>query len=276
VRALLLLLVITALLSAQLALADVTVTVTAGYPSDLPSSFEHSSGCEVIRGSESVIFECPSANLLSGIVVAVNSTEYSGLYVSYSETTHNITIVFYKSERYSVEVYVQGGKEYFGRRVGDIQLELWEYDPANYTIYVRVVYSSSYTASGSSPVYIYRVRLLALPYVTLPPPPGEDFTLPAWYDIPGWIALLIKVLATVAKPLASGLYLFALMIYYFANFIQYVAFFIPLHIVFSFIHSVESGLRTIKFYMDVGRKMVDLFVKVAHVLVSAISAILPF
>jgi hypothetical protein len=259
-----------------------TVEFTPGYPSDIPSTVEYPSGCGVVFGSESVIFECPAGLIHSGIVVTVNSTAYNALYVSYSENTGNITIVFYTwrggNFDYYVEVYVPGNRRYAGRLAGDIQLELWEYDPvSNYTVYRRVTYTSQYKMYREWYIRVYRVRLLALPYVSLPPPPpGEEIRLPEWYDIPGWIALLIRVLITVARGLSSGLHVVALMIYYFVSVLPYIIAFIPVHIIFAFIHSPENGLKTIRFYLDIGRKIVDMFMKIVHVIISAVSAIIPF
>jgi len=255
----LLLLVFFTLLSYPLAHSN-TVEFTPGYPSDIPDTIEYPAGCSLTTGESSVIVVCPVTLITSGIIVTVNSTEYNALYVSFSENTNNVTIVFYtwrgNAFDYYVEVYVSGNRRYLGKLVGDIQLELWEYDPvANYTIYRRVTYTSQFKMYREWYVKVYRVRLLALPYVSLPPPPpSEEFRLPEWYDIPAWISLFIRVLLTIARGLASGLYVVALMIYYFVTALPYILAFIPVHIIFAFIHSPESGFKTIRFYMDTRQK----------------------
>jgi hypothetical protein len=118
--------------------------------------------------------------------------------------------------------------------------------------------------------------------VTEPPPeipipsPDEDWSPPEWWDILGWIQYLLRMLGIFVRGLAFGLYTIALMIAHLLKLTPYLALLIPLHIITSFVYSPIEGVKAIKFYLELGRKLFDLFIKVVKAIAEFIQSVVPF
>jgi hypothetical protein len=107
------------------------------------------------------------------------------------------------------------------------------------------------------------------------PSPEENWNPPEWWDILGWIEYLLRLLGVFVKGLGTGIYIVALMILQLLTLTPYLTLIIPLHIISAFIYSPMEGIKTIRFYLELGRKLYDLFIKVVQAIAQFVQAIKP-
>lgn len=123
--------------------------------------------------------------------------------------------------------------------------------------------------TGNTKILYFSIKPV---YVPLTP---TETQLPPWYDIGGWIKYLGYLVSVIGQ--ASGI---ALMILAYAiDFIKilpYLLLIVPLHIIASFIHSPVSGVKTINFYISLGRRILDILIKIIHAIIDIIGHAIPF
>lgn len=180
-----------------------------------------------------------------------------------------------------IEIVLPPGRDYGGRRVSGWTL--------NYVVYEyiadrdRFVYgrSKSLTLKEDYPPSGWVVQLSQNQYpvfVQLYPSlesPSPQSQKPVWDRVKEWWDRFNELLNSVVQGLQAGLSIFTNALLFLLNILQYLPLIIPVHIIGAFIDSPERGLSAINFYISLGRKLIDLVIKVVHVLVSLFDAITP-
>jgi hypothetical protein len=108
-----------------------------------------------------------------------------------------------------------------------------------------------------------------------PSQPSEPPPVPSWNDFWGWINFLMYLLSEVAKAIPTAISVFINAVAYLVQIAPFLLVIIPLHILFSFIEDPAKGIEAINFYISLGRKLIDLLIKIVQTIVSIIDAIIP-
>jgi len=98
---------------------------------------------------------------------------------------------------------------------------------------------------------------------------------PAWNDISGWVSYLSYLAGTFGSWASTAMQILTTAVGYLLNIVPYLGFFIPLHIIGGFIQGIDKGVAVINFYIGLGRRIFDLFVKVVQAIIEAIDNVLP-
>ena len=180
-----------------------------------------------------------------------------------------------------IEVALPPERDYGGRRVSGWTLNyvVYEYLPGQ----DRFVYgrSKSLTLKEDYPSNGWVVTLSQNQYpvfVQLYPSleSSPQSKKPIWDRAKEWWDRFNELLNSVVQGLQAGLSVFVSALSFLLSILQYLPLIIPLHIIGAFIDSPEAGISAISFYISLGRKLIDLVIKVVHVLVSLFDAITPF
>jgi hypothetical protein len=105
--------------------------------------------------------------------------------------------------------------------------------------------------------------------------PSEPPPIPSWSDFWGWVNFFIYLLSEVAKAIPTAISVFVNAVAYLIQISPFLLVIIPLHIIFSFIEDPAKGVQAINFYIGLGRKLIDLLIKIVQAIVSIIEAIIP-
>jgi hypothetical protein len=268
-------------------------SVVDGYP-QLPSEVIVNPSCTVYIGTSSIIIVCPESVVLepNGLEVTINTTDYNILAMWRSDTTREIIIVFYyETSTQPLERVVRIDLP-FPEKYNGTTVYGWKYDvglyfpPENKTYYYNLsaIAKAGYRFTGTGlsthpdmrPFYLHLFPVTEAPPIKIPiPSPEEKWNPPEWWDILGWIEYLLKLLGIFVQGLGVGIYTVALMISQLIALTPYLVIIIPLHIVASFVHSPIDGLKAIRFYLELGRKLYDLFIKVVQAIAQFIQAVKP-
>ena len=271
-----------------------TATAVDGYP-QLPENVVVNQSCKVYIGNASIIIVCPESVLFEsgGLEVTINTTDYNTLAIWRSDTTHEILLVFYYEYTTDPLKRIVLVDLPFPEVYNGVSVYGWEYDvgayypPENKTYYyfnLRAVakIGEKWRGTGLSsspelrPFYLRLRPVTEAPQVTVTVPSiTETWNPPEWYDIPGWIEYLIRLLGIFVQGLGVGIYTVALMIAQLISLTPYLVLIIPLHIIASFVNDPASGLKTINFYIGLGRRLYDLFIKVVQAIAQFIQAVKP-
>jgi hypothetical protein len=265
--------------------------VEEGYP-QLPENIIVNPVCSVYAYNESILIICPESVLISGLEITLNTTAFNILHIYIANVTpREIVILFY---------YEPLEDEFQFRRVVDLDLPYpdtyagvtvygWNFTAGIYhpwenkTYYfTRVFIAKPNTWSrgcalrihAESRVFYFRLSPV-LERAEEMPSLEEDWSPPEWWDILGWIRYLLRMLGIFARGLGIGIYTIALMISRLLSLTPYLAFIIPLHIISAFVYSPVEGIKAVKFYLELGRKLFDLFIKVVKALAEFVQAVIP-
>ena len=120
-----------------------------------------------------------------------------------------------------------------------------------------------------------RPSIIQLKPITSQSPPVYAPKPPEWYDIQGWIAYLGYLVGILGQYVGAGLQVFLTVMGYFVQALPFILAIIPVHIIVSFIESPDKGVDTIHLYTSIGKKIVELFMKVVHAIIELIGAVKP-
>jgi hypothetical protein len=283
-RVLLLLLVVFFTLTPLITHAD---RVEEGYP-QLPSEVIVNPECSVYALNASIYIFCPQSILLGVLELTINTTEFNTLHLFIYNTTHFLILFYYDPYapqfHRAVAIDLPFPEEYLGTMVYGWNYTVGIYHPLdNKTYYITrdAIAKPGYRFTGtglrvhpeSRVFYLRLTPVLERPEET--PKIDEDWSPPEWWDILGWIRYLLRMLGIFVKGLGIGIYTVALMISRLLSLTPYLAFIIPLHIISAFVYSPVEGIKAVKFYLELGRKLFDLFIKVVKALAEFVQAVLP-
>jgi hypothetical protein len=169
-------------------------------------------------------------------------------------------------------------RDYAGRTVVGWNLTVfyWINDTVHEAWYVLRADTWSQTGWewGFGDLLVIGVRLKPITQ-DAPNQPVEPPPIPSWSDFWGWINFLIYLLGEVAKAIPTAISVFINAVAYLVQIAPFLLVIIPLHILFSFIEDPTKGIQTINFYISLGRKLIDLLIKIVQTIVSIIDAIIP-
>lgn len=98
---------------------------------------------------------------------------------------------------------------------------------------------------------------------------------PAWNDVIGWFNYLSYLAGKFGEWTGTALQILVTAMSYLISILPYLTFVIPLHIIGGFIQGVDRGIAVINFYIGLGRRIIDLFIKVIQAILEVINNILP-
>ena len=258
-----------------------------GYP-QLPDRVIVNPSCEVYTGANLTLIICPESVLLTLLEITINTTAYNGLLVMRGD--NKIIVEFYYQENLDPEVATYIGlpfpSEYNGTMVYGWEWDIAYYFPPENKVYYnyneRAIAKPGYHFDGTGMVrhpdmrpFYFKIKAITDRPIVEVPSPSENWSPPPWWDILGWISYLLRLLGIFVQGLGTAIYTVALMISQLIALTPYLLFIIPLHIVASFIHSPIDGIKTIKLYLELGRKLYDLFIKVVQAIAQFIQAVKP-
>jgi hypothetical protein len=278
----LLAIILALLVSLQITYTDeCEFTVTQGYPA-LPPIVQYPPECNITIGNSSITLYCPHNTVFSdhGLYIFVNSTQYNAVLV-YALSDYIFLAIYDNPEvEKPLATHITCYELNCDISKYKMILEYWVYiTNLNESHYYKCIYDPIWYIYGTNDTFTYNVkfygfRLRFAPVEEFisptPPPSPEEWTIPAWDDLGGWISFILRILSMLVSVLASTMYIIALMIYYFLQFSPYLMLIIPLHILFSFIHDPADGINAIKFYVELARKFYDMFIRLVHIIVDAI------
>lgn len=245
--------------------------------------------CRLVREKDSqVVVECRLDVLYtrSGLYVSLspdfgfNSVRFELTHSIYYNDAAILVTLFRDDNNPRIEVVLPTGRDYGGKYVTAWNLNIGLYEYVNGTwVYgdSKSLTLSDYPPGGwvitlSPNQYITLVELWASTGI----PPQQQQQKPSWGPANDWFRLLNDVLNAVGQGFQAGVSIFVSSLSFLLSILQYLPIIIPLHIVTAFIDSPERGVSAINFYVSLGRKLIDLVVKIAHAIVSLLDAITPF
>jgi len=98
---------------------------------------------------------------------------------------------------------------------------------------------------------------------------------PAWNDVSGWFNYLAYLGGKFAEWVGVALQIIVSAMSYLLSILPYLVFVIPLHIIGGFLQGIDKGIGTINFYIGLGRRIFDLFMKVVQAILELLDNILP-
>lgn len=267
-----------------------TIVVKADYP-DLPSEIIKPQECSLYvsnDASRGVLVACHESLVISGIYIVLNTTDYNVLWV-YRASGYILFNFYYDpsvSQTSATKIDLPIYELYSNTMVYGFYINLSYYYPednATYTYNLTYTYNTrleGYTHIRPPNMRPFEIEIKAITYklytpIVNIPSPEENWSPPEWWDIIGWIEYLLRLLGIFVQGLGVGIYTVALMIAQLIALTPYLVLLIPLHVITSFLHSPISGLKTIRFYLELGRKLYDLFIKVVQAIAQFIQAIKP-
>lgn len=246
--------------------------------------------CRLVReGSDQIVIECSPGVLYTsdGLYLGVlperggfNSVRFELAY-SFNYNGVAILVTVFRSDTPRVEVVLPPNREYAGKYVVGWTLNLvaHEYD----AVHDKFVYGDARSISlgGDYPQTGWVVMLSQnqyIVYVQLYPvtgtPPQQQKQ--SWGPANDWFKTFNDLLSAAGQGLSAGVSIFISAMSFLLNILQYLPLIIPLHIIAAFIDSPERGVSAINFYVSLGRKLIDLVVKIVHAIISLLDAVTPF
>jgi hypothetical protein len=98
---------------------------------------------------------------------------------------------------------------------------------------------------------------------------------PAWNDISGWFNYLTYLAGRFAEWVGVALRILVTAVSYLLSIVPYLGFIVGLHIIGGFVQGIDKGVAVINFYISLGRRLFDLFIKVVQAILEIIDNILP-
>jgi hypothetical protein len=195
-----------------------------------------------------------------------------------------ILISFYHKDNGEFIVKLPPLRTYAGQTVMGWNLTIFYYYYYNDTWYIQETDKVLMTDSWSQTGWYWTHGDMIPASIRLKPITAENLNgsgvspsnPPAWNDFLGWINYLIYLLIQVGTGMGVALSVFVSAVGFLLQIAPYVLMIIPLHVLTSFMESPEKGISAINFYISVGRKIIDLMIKIIHAIVSIIDAIIPF
>lgn len=246
--------------------------------------------CRLVRESSSeVVIECSksvlytSDGLYLGLLPERDGPNSVRLELAYSFNYNDeaILLTIFRSDNPRIEVALPL-RDYGGRYVVGWTLNVvaHEYDAAQ----DRFVYGDtrSITLEGDYPQTGWVVMLSQNQYVTyvqLYPKTGtppQQQQKPSWGPANDWFKTFNDLLNAIGQGLSAGVSIFTSALSFLLSILQYLPLIIPLHIISAFIDSPTKGVEVINFYLSMGRKLIDLVVKIVHAIISLLDAVTPF
>jgi hypothetical protein len=126
---------------------------------------------------------------------------------------------------------------------------------------------------GFGDMYVIAIRLRPITQDSASPPEVPE--VPNWSDFWGWVNFFIYLLGEVAKAIPTAISIFVHAVAYLVQISPFLLVIIPLHILFAFIEDPTKGVQAINFYIGLGRRLIDLLIKIVQAIVSIIDAIIP-
>jgi hypothetical protein len=178
----------------------------------------------------------------------------------------------------SVEVNLPLGYDYGGLNIIGWNLTVvWYYSNGSLEIKNHILNTTScpnlhcWTFRDNARPYIVQLK----PILTNNPAEIPQPQPPAWSDVSGWFNYLSYLAGKFAEWVGVALQIILTALSYLLSILPYLAFIIPLHIIGGFVQGIDKGIGVINFYIGLGRKIFDLFIKVVHAILELIDNILP-
>ena len=245
--------------------------------------------CRLVRESSSeVVIECSKSVLYTsdGLYIQLlperdgpNSVRLELAY-SFNYNDEAILLTVFRSDNPRIEVALSPNRDYAGKYVIGWTLNLVVYEYVNGDFVFgdakSIELKGDYPSSGwvirlSQNQYVVNLQL----YPITGSPPQEP-QRPSWAPANDWFKTFNDLLNAVGQGLQAGVSIFISALSFLLNILQYLPLIIPLHIIAAFIDSPERGVSAINFYVSLGRRLIDLVVKIVHAIISLLDAVTPF
>lgn len=247
--------------------------------------------CRLVKDSSAeVVVECSPHVLYSrdGLFIGIkpddayvrglNSLRFELVYsLNYNDV--GILVTLFRGDSPRIEIVLPTNRDYAGKYVVGWSLSVVLFEYFNN----KFVHGDAKTISltGDYPPSGWVVSLPHSQYfgfVQLYPQTGSPSQQQkqSWAPANDWFKTFNDLLNSVGQGLSAGVSIFITALSFLVNILQYLPIIIPLHIVAAFIDSPERGVSAINFYISLGRKLIDLVVKLIHAIVSLIDAVTPF
>jgi hypothetical protein len=105
--------------------------------------------------------------------------------------------------------------------------------------------------------------------------PIEAPSPPSPTDWLGWFNFLVYLLTQIARAIPPALSVLAVSITYLVQIAPFLAMIIPLHILASFVYDPVVGVKTLSFYIELAKKIIDLLLRALHALIDLIGHLIP-
>jgi hypothetical protein len=237
--------------------------------------------CTLYERTGGILLECSEEILLTQDGLTIQFASYNDSYNYFrvirgiNPTTGNSVILVdaynYEGEAITV-IDLPVNRIYAGVYVTGWNVNIIYYNPNLDLIYY---YTTTVTnrwefKTGNTKILYFSIKPI---YMSLTP--SETIKIPPWYDIGGWLRFLGYLVTTIGQ--AGGIAL-AILTYTieFIKILPYMLLIIPLHIALSFLHSPVTGVKTINFYISLGKKIIDILLKIIHAIVDIIGHAIPF
>jgi len=178
----------------------------------------------------------------------------------------------------SVEVNLPLGYDYGGLNIIGWNLTVvWYYSNGSLEIKNHILNQSScpnmhcWTFRDNARPYIVQLK----PILTQNPAEIPAPQPPAWNDVSGWFNYLSYLAGKFADWVGVALQIIISAMSYLLSILPYLAFIIPLHIIGGFIQGIDKGVAVINFYVGLGRRIFDLFIKVVQAILELIDNLIP-
>jgi len=171
-------------------------------------------------------------------------------------------------------------REYAGKTVIAWNLTVFYWYEYNGTGYIQeanyILKPESWSQAGwewsFGDMYVIAIRLR--PITT--DQPAEAPSPPSPTDWLGWFNFLIYLLVQVARAIPPALSVLAVSISYLLQIAPFLLVIIPLHILAAFVYDPIVGVKTLSFYIELAKKIIDLLIRALHALIDLIGHLIPF
>jgi hypothetical protein len=192
-----------------------------------------------------------------------------------------IQIILNNASRHRFYVRLPPLREYDGKLVVGWNLTVFYWVVYNGTGYIQeanyILKPEGWSQVGwewaFGDMYVIAIRLRPITQETTPP--SQPPPVPSWSDWLGWLNFLVYILNEVAKAVPIAISVFVNAVAYLIQISPFLLVIIPLHILLAFVHDPVEGVKAIGFYIGLGRKLIDLLVKIVQAIVSIIDALIP-
>jgi hypothetical protein len=178
----------------------------------------------------------------------------------------------------SVEVNLPLGYDYGGLNIIGWNLTVvWYYSNGSLEIKNHILNTTScpnlhcWTFRDNARPYIIQLKPILTDNPAQVPPPQP----PAWSDVTGWFNYLAYLGGKFAEYVGVALQMIISAMTYLLSILPYLGFVIPLHIIGGFIQGIDKGVAAINFYVGLGRRIFDLFIKVVQAILKLLDNLIP-